>query len=95
MSCVIARLRACIREVRGDLRESNERESGVIQEPVQVNHSELLASPKPSQGSQLNECGDYVGARRGDGRKKDPQIWFANSDASKAAAFYANHSKKT
>jgi hypothetical protein len=58
---------------------------------VQVNHSELLASPMPSQESQLNEYGD-VGARRGGGRKKDPQTWFANLDASTAAAFCANHS---
>jgi hypothetical protein len=51
---------------------------------VQVNHPELLASPKPcSQESRLNECGD-VGARRGGGRKKDPQTWLANLDASKA-----------
>ena len=85
---------ACIREVRDDLRESNERKSGSIQEPVQVNHSELLASPRPSQESQLNEYGD-VGARRGGGRKKDPQTWFANLDASTAAAFFANHSTKT
>jgi hypothetical protein len=34
---------ACIREVRDDLREPNERKSGSIQEPVQVNYSELLA----------------------------------------------------
>jgi hypothetical protein len=54
---------AFIREVRDDLRESNERKSGSIQEPVQVSHSELLASPRPSQESQLNEYGD-VGARR-------------------------------
>jgi hypothetical protein len=60
---------------------------------VQVNHSELLASPRPSQESQLNECGD-VGARRGGGRKNDPQTWFANLDASTAAAFCANHSQK-
>ena len=85
---------AFIREVRDDLRESNERKSGSIQEPVQVSHSELLASPRPSQESQLNEYGD-VGARRGDGRKKDPQTWFANLDASTAAAFFANHSTKT
>ena len=85
---------ACIREVRDDLRESNERKSGSIQEPVQVSHSELLASPRPSQESQLNEYGD-VGARRGGGRKKDPQTWFANLDASTAAAFFANHSTKT
>jgi hypothetical protein len=85
---------ACIREVRDGLRESNERKSGSIQEPVQVNHaSELLASPRPSQESQLNEYGD-VGARGGGGRKKDPQTWFANLDASKAAAFYAKHSLK-
>jgi uncharacterized protein (DUF3084 family) len=62
---------ACIREVRDDLREPNERQSGSTQEPAQVNHSELLASPRPSQESQLNEYGD-VGARRGGGRKKDP-----------------------
>ena len=38
------------------LRESNERKSGSIQDPVQVNHSsELLASPMPSQESQLNQ----------------------------------------
>jgi hypothetical protein len=85
---------AFIREVRDDLRESNERKSGSIQEPVQVSHSELLASPRPSQESQLNEYGD-VGARRGGGRKKDPQTWFANLDASTAAAFFANHSTKT
>ena len=85
---------AFIREVRDDLRESNERKSGSIQEPVQVSHSELLASPMPSQESQLNEYGD-VGARRGGGRKKDPQTWFANLDASTAAAFFANHSTKT
>ena len=85
---------ACIREVRDDLSESNERKSGSIQEPVQANHSELLASPMPSQESQLNEYGD-VGARRGGGRKKDPQTWFANLDASTAAAFFANHSTKT
>jgi hypothetical protein len=42
---------------------------------VQVNHSELLASPEPSQGSRLNEYGD-VGARRGGGRKKDPPLCF-------------------
>jgi uncharacterized coiled-coil protein SlyX len=71
------------------LRESNERKSGSIQDPVQVNHSEI-----PSQESQLNEYGD-VGARRGGGRKKDPQTWFANLDASTAAAFFANHSTKT
>jgi hypothetical protein len=46
----------------------------------------------PSHESQLNEYGD-VGARRGGGRKKDPQTWFADLDASKAAEFYANHSK--
>ena len=87
---------ACIREVRDDLRESKMRErvAGSIQEPVQINHSELLASPRPSQESQLNEYGD-VGARRGGGRKKDPQTWFANLDASTAAAFFANHSTKT
>jgi uncharacterized protein (DUF3084 family) len=85
---------ACIREVCGGLRESNERKSASIQEPVQVNHSELLASPRPSQESQLNEHGD-VGARRGGGRKKDPPTWFANLDASTAAAFCANRSKKT
>jgi hypothetical protein len=86
---------ACaIREVRDGLRESNARKSGSIQEPVQVNHSELLASPRPSQESQLNEYGD-VGARRGGGRKKYPQTWFANLDASTAAAFCANHSTKT
>jgi hypothetical protein len=44
---------ACIREVRDDLRESNERKSGSIQEPVQANHSELLASPRPSQVSPI------------------------------------------
>ena len=71
------------------LRETNERKSGSIQDPVQVNHSEI-----PSQESQLNEYGD-VGARRGGGRKKDPQTWFANLDASTAAAFFANHSTKT
>ena len=72
------------------LRETNERKSGSIQDPVQVNHSEI-----PSQESQLNEYGD-VGARRGDGiRKKDPQTWFANLDASTAAAFFANRSTKT
>jgi hypothetical protein len=49
--------------------------SGSIQEPVQVNHSELLASPRPSQESRLNKYGD-VRARRGGGRKKDPQTWF-------------------
>ena len=78
------------------LREPIERKSGSIQDPVQVNHSELLASPSPmpSQESQLNEYGD-VGARRGGGRKKDPQTWFANLDASTAAAFFANHSTKT
>jgi len=85
---------ACIREVGDYLTESNERKSGSIQDPVQVNHSELLASPRPSQESQLNEYGD-VGARRGGGRKKDPQTWFANLDASTAAAFFANHSTKT
>jgi hypothetical protein len=78
---------ACIREVRGGLREPNERKSGSIQEPVHVSHSELLASPRPSQESQLNGYGD-VGARRGGGRKKDPQTWFANLDASTAAAFF-------
>ena len=78
------------------LERPNERKSGSIQDPVQVNHSELLASPSPipSQESQLNEYGD-VGARRGGGRKKDPQTWFANLDASTAAAFFANHSTKT
>jgi hypothetical protein len=76
------------------LTESIERKSGSIQDPVQVSHSELLASPMPSQESQLNECGD-VGARRGGGRKKDPQTWFANLDASTAAAFFANRSTKT
>jgi uncharacterized protein (DUF3084 family) len=41
---------ACIREVRDDLRESNERKSGSIQEPVQVNHSELLdVTGEPTQ----------------------------------------------
>ena len=85
---------ACIRGVCGGLRESNERKSGSIQEPVQVSHSELLASPRPSQESQLNEYGD-VGARRGGGRKKDPQTWFANLDASTVAAFCASCSTKT
>jgi hypothetical protein len=28
-------------------------------------------------------------------KKKDPQTWLANLDASKAAAFCANHSLKT
>ena len=64
------------------LRETNERKSGSIQDPVQVSHSEI-----PSQESQLNEYGD-VGARRGGGRKKDPQTWFANLDTSTAAAFF-------
>ena len=77
------------KELRDYLRETNERKSGSIQDPVQVNHSEI-----PSQESQLNEYGD-VGARRGGGRKKDPQTWFANLDASTAAAFFANHSTKT
>jgi hypothetical protein len=38
-----------------------------------------------------------VEERRGGGRKKDPQTWFANLDldASTAAAFFANHSTKT
>ena len=85
---------ACIREVGDYLTEGVEGKSGSIQDPVQVSHSELLASPMPSQESQLNECGD-VGARRGGGRKKDPQTWFANLDASTAAAFFANHSTKT
>jgi hypothetical protein len=49
---------------------------------------------RASQESQLNEYGD-VGARRGGGRKKDPKMWLANLDASKAAAFCANCSKKT
>ena len=80
---------ACIREVGDYLTADIERKSGSIQDPVQVNHSEI-----PSQESQLNEYGD-VGARRGGGRKKDPQTWFANLDASTAAAFFANHSTKT
>ncbi len=71
------------------LRESNERKSGSIQDPVQVSHSEI-----PSQESQLNEYGD-VGARRGGGRKKDPQTWFANLDASTAAAFFVNVNRST
>jgi hypothetical protein len=75
------------------LREYGDNKSNSIQEPVQVNHSEPLASPRPSQESQLNEYGD-VGARRGGGRKKDPQTWFANLDASTAAAFCANYSTK-
>ena len=82
------------KELRDYLTADIERKSGSIQDPVQVNHSELLASPMPSQESQLNEYGD-VGARRGGGRKKDPQTWFANLDASTAAAFFANHSTKT
>ena len=53
------------KELCGYLTESIERKSGSIQDPVQVNHSELLASPRPSQESQLNEYGGDVGARRG------------------------------
>jgi hypothetical protein len=34
---------ACIREVRDGLREANGRQAASIQEPMQVNHSELLA----------------------------------------------------
>jgi hypothetical protein len=77
------------KELRDYLTADIERKSGSIQDPVHVNHSELLASPMPSQESQLNEYeyGD-VGARRGGGRKKDPQTWFANLDASTAAAFF-------
>jgi hypothetical protein len=64
-----------------------------LDNPV-VNHSEQLVSPNPSQESRLNEYDD-VGARKGGDRKKDPQTWFANSDASKAAEFCANHSLKS
>ena len=60
------------KELRDYLTADIERKSGSIQDPVHVNHSELLASPSPmpSQESQLNEYGD-VGARRGGGRKKE------------------------
>jgi hypothetical protein len=53
------------KELRDYLTADIERKSGSIRDPVQVNHSELLASPSPipSQESQLNEYGD-VGARR-------------------------------
>jgi hypothetical protein len=50
-----------------------------------------ILSSLPLRGhhrSQLNEYGGDVGARRGGGRKKDPQTGFADLDASKAAAFY-------
>jgi hypothetical protein len=66
---------ACIREVGDCLTADIERKRGSIQDAVQVNHSELLASPMPSQESQLNEYGD-VGARRGRGgvaERKTPQ----------------------
>jgi hypothetical protein len=76
---------ASIQFLRDVLREYSDNNSNPVLEPVQVNHSELLASPRPSQESQLNECGD-VGARRGGGRKKDPQTWFANLDASTESA---------
>jgi hypothetical protein len=51
---------ACIREVGDYLTADIERKSGSIQDPVQVNHSELLASPMPPQESQsqLDEYGD-------------------------------------
>ena len=49
---------ASIQFLRDVLRESGDNKSCSIQDPVHVNHSELLASPKPSQESQLNEYGD-------------------------------------
>jgi hypothetical protein len=50
MSCVIARVPASGKFAM-IIREPSDRKSASIQEPMQVNHSELLASPKSSQKS--------------------------------------------
>jgi hypothetical protein len=52
-----------------------ERVSGSIQEPVQVNHSELLASPRPRANSMNTVMWELEKGVAG-GRKKDPQIWL-------------------